>query len=526
MATEAQILALGVQSGDIFAKASDAGNFYHIPAGGDGGDAVQIMDEAALAAETAARIAVDATKQTNEIRWLERFGRLAEGTEIESGDLTEQGNEWYLHNQGGFDHALIENEALVAQLGDLYYIGGAVPCPGKQFSLSVVAELRNNPDWNGTGVTDSGLVLSNGPVNFDVGLASYLASGITHCQFFATNPAMVSNPFYDPTFPGGAPAFTTDGAVVNQLPIIGKKMLINMSVRDNVLTATMGGQTKVYRSSSFDLTMDEEETGFFVEAGRATSQRYYWAVHAIWVNSPALDATAFAATQMQAALDFFRRDTHVLPGILRLFPTGAGYVGGVLPTLAAHGAGSSTTAKGSNLRVNGGNILAEGGFVGTAGYSGNNVDRRAPMNRDLGLNAAVPSIATTESALITVSATPAMEAGDMETIEFAGNLVGTNAKRIRFFRSAGAATIFDTDASGTPLTAVTGPWLLTIRRNVTPTASYMISHFVADGVSLIQRTALNFGNNSISLQLLTTTVDAGGATLEFALQSMQRVNIN
>ena len=45
MATKAQILALGVQSGDIFAKASDTGNFYHIPAGGDGGDAVRIMDE-------------------------------------------------------------------------------------------------------------------------------------------------------------------------------------------------------------------------------------------------------------------------------------------------------------------------------------------------------------------------------------------------------------------------------------------------------------------------------------------------
>lgn len=52
MATEAQILALGTQSGDIFAKASDTEKFYHIPAGGDGGDAVEVASTEQIAAAT------------------------------------------------------------------------------------------------------------------------------------------------------------------------------------------------------------------------------------------------------------------------------------------------------------------------------------------------------------------------------------------------------------------------------------------------------------------------------------------
>jgi hypothetical protein len=464
--------------------------------------------------------------ETTNIAWVERFARHANGTAIGTGSTTENGQTWFMNNQPGFSSATIVNAALESQDGDLYYIGGAVPCPGKRFSLTVIAELRDNPNYNGSGTADAGIILSNGPVNFNAGLASYLNSGVTHCQFYATNPAMVINPFYDPTFPGGAPAFTTDAEVTNQLPIIGKRLLINISVRDGVLAATMGGQTKIYRSASFAQTMNETATGFFVEAGRNVTQRYTWAVHAIWVNSPSLDSTEFGGTQSQASLDFFRRDRHVLPGVLRMFPTGAGYAGGTLPTLSAHAAGTSTTAKGSQLRINGGNILAEGGFVGTIGYSAAPVLLRAPMNRDLGLDAQVLSTAGAESALLTIAATPALENGDMETLEFAGNLTGTNAKRIRLFRSAGAATIFDTDAAGTPLTAVTGPWLLTVRRNVTASASYIISHFEASGVSILQRSALNFGNNTISLQILTTTADAGAVSLEFALQELQRVNIS
>lgn len=474
---------------------------------------------------TAAQARTVLGAETTEIRWLERFGRHADAASIGTGSTTERGNTWFMSNQSGFSSAVISNEALIPRLGDLYYIGGSVPCPGKRFSLSVVAELRNNPDYNGSGTTDAGIILSNGPIAF-AGLGSYLASGVTHCQFYAANPAMVSNPFYDTDFPGGAPAFTTDGDVTNQLPIVGKKLLINMSVRDDVLTATMAGQTKVYRSAAFSQTMTESGTGFFVEAGNPVTQRYIWAIHAIWVNSPVLDNTAFVATQTQADLDFFRRDAHLLPGVMRLFDGTAGFTAGTLPTVKVHAGGSGTTAKGSNNRINGGNILADGGFVSSYGYTNSGKLCRAPMDFDLGLNAAVASIATTESTLISIGATPSLEDGDMEVYEFAGNLTGANAKRIRLFRSAGALTIFDTDLSGTPLTGVTGAWLLTVRRSVTPTASYMISQFTASGVSLIQRVAANFGNNSISLALLSTTTDAGGATLEFARQKLVRVNIN
>lgn len=495
---------------------------------------------AALAEDPAAsRAAIEA--QSSSVGFLDRFDRsdryASPSALTHLVSMPETGPAWRLNTSGGTP--TIAGGALYMTGNSLAYVGSSVPSVGGKFSLGFDFELAI------TSYGTSGTYRGSWNVTFGAstliddagGIATGLAQKPVHITFDDIGVTAIS--FYENTGAVHIPCINAT-AEYGRYQWIGGNNPIAWNKRHTLIVSVDGDEITVSIPGVAHLVFKHADVS--TKVGAATTH-YWWEpggelqggnqyktiakLYRVW-SSEKLNQDPGWLWQGNVR-DLAANGTHKLPGQLQLYPNnGSRKSSETLPSnVNMISGGLSTTAKGSNNRINGGHILAEGGFIGSTGLAGAGIGwGRAPLDMDQGIDAAVSSIATTESALKSFYQASSLENGDMEVMEFSGNLTGTNAKRIRLYLDAWTETAFDTDASGTPLTAVTGSWTLVVRRNVTTAASYVHSVFTANGVTLVNRYTKNFGNTDILTSLRTTTADAGGVTLEFARRQVVRVNNN
>lgn len=496
------------------------------------------------AADNASLSAALDGKQSSSVAFLDRFDRSDRYSSPSA--LThlvstpEVGPAWRLNTSGGTP--TITNGALYMTGNSLAYVGSSVPSVGGKLSLGFDFELAITSygtsgtyrgSWN---VTFGSLEL----IGNDGGIGTGLDQFPVHISFDDLGVSSITF-YHQPGSGSSVPIPCVNASAVNGRypwldgtnPIAwNKRHSLIISVDGDEITVSIPGVSHlVFRHADVSTMVGAATTHWWWEpGGELQGGNQYQTIaklYRVW-SSEKLNQDPGWLWQGNIR-DLAANGSHKLPGQLQLYPNnGSRKSSETLPSnVNLVSGGTSTTAKGSNNRINGGHILAEGGFIGSTGLAGAGIGwGRAPLDLDLGVDAAVSSSAGSATILKSFYQAASLENGDMEVLEFAGNLTGTNAKRIWLQRDASSTVFFDSDASGTPLTSVTGPWTLTLRRNVTSTSSYCIATFLSNGVQILQRVAVNFGNNDIDTVLRANSTDAGGATLEFGRRQVVRVNNN
>jgi hypothetical protein len=405
------------------------------PAGSDA-NVTQANIEAAITDEAGFREEIKA--QSRDVGFLNRFGRLANGTAVANGSTPEVGQNVYIHWGSGSANPTIVNEALEAAAGTLIYYGANVTSPGNRFTITVIAEIRINSGYtSGSTAPDLTLGINSRVWSSVGGLASFLAApSPIHAQIRTTGE--VGGDFYlDP------PSVTSDDSSDTFRAIgAGFKFPITLDVDgpNNIVRITVAGRTRVFRDSRYSRCVDETLTGFFVEwEAPSSSTQYYWAIHSIAVNAPELsDSNSFEGGQYGRALhDLMTRDAATIPSRQRI-------LGGQVRFNADQGAQNANDPY----------AIAGNPHLGYAPYC-----RPAPFiqSRLSGLiqrsTAALASNASaSDQAIHTISRLEELAgftgnqlaAGSWMRTTYIGRLgANSNTKRLKIVRSAAGATRFD-----------------------------------------------------------------------------------
>ena len=266
-----------------FVKRDAAGNTETI-----GGSTSAASVQAALAADPAgAREAMEA--QSRDVGFLNRFGRLVNATAVANGSTPEVGENIYMVWGSGSANPTVVNEALEAAAGTLIYYGANVATPDHKISMTVWAELRLNASWNGSGTTAPDITFGINATawNSTLGLAGFLADPKPFHGQVRTTGAVNGNPFNEaPSIDGD------DGTSLFSAQLVGSKFPIRIEINgsEDLCRMTVAGRTRTYRDSRYSRMVGTETSGFFVEWGAPdASTQYYWCVHTIAVNAPALE---------------------------------------------------------------------------------------------------------------------------------------------------------------------------------------------------------------------------------------------
>lgn len=563
VANAAARLALTTEQAEGFAVVdADTGKTWMLVAGGTpatSSDWLQLGDrdiQAADIADSSAAgramiMAADASEQrvlikaqSSEVAFLDRFDR---SDRYDNPDalthlvsMPEVGPVWRLNTPSGTP--TITAGAFYITGNSLCYLGSSVPSPNGKFSLSYDFEFASTA-YALTGTYRGFLNVTFGALELigsDGGIATGLDQFPIHISFDDIGVTSISF-YHQPGSGSSVPIPCVNAALESgryqwiggNNPIAwNKRHTLVVSVDGDEITISIPGVSHlVFWHADVSTKVGSSDTSWWWEVGgESQGGNQYQTIaklYRVWSSEKLnQDPGWLWAGNLR---DLAANGTHKLPGKLLLYPNNGSRMSAETPPTYynEYSGGVSVTAKGSNSRINGGHIIAEGGFVSGVGLSGaGNGWGRAPIDMDMGIDTAVSSSAGTNTTLKSFYQAASMENGDMEILEFAGNLVGTSAKRIWLQRDSSSSVFFDSDASGTPLTSVTGPWTLTVQRNVTSASSYCIATFIANGVQLVQRLAANFANNDIDTVLRANTVSAGGVTLEFARRQVIRVNIN
>ena len=237
--------------------------------------------------EGSARVAIKA--QSSDIGFLNRFGRLANTTAVATGSTPEVGENVFIHWGAGSANPTVVNEALEAAAGTLIYYGANVATPDHKISMTVWAELRLNASWNGSGTTAPDITFGINATawNSTLGLAGFLAAPKPFHGQVRTTGAVNGNPFSEaPSIDGD------DGTSLFSAQLVGSKFPIRIEINgsEDLCRMTVAGRTRTYRDSRYSRMVGTETSGFFVEWGAPdASTQYYWCVHTIAVNAPALE---------------------------------------------------------------------------------------------------------------------------------------------------------------------------------------------------------------------------------------------
>ena len=183
----------------------------------------------------------------------------------------------------------VVNEALEAAAGTLIYYGANVPTPNHKISMTVWAELRLNASWNGSGTTAQDITFGINATawNSTLGLGNFLADPKPfHGQVGSTGVVNGNSYTELPSISGD------DGTSLFSAQLVGSKFPIRIEINgsENLCRMTVAGRTRTYRDSRYSRMVGTETSGFFVEWGAPdASTQYYWCVHTIAVNAPALE---------------------------------------------------------------------------------------------------------------------------------------------------------------------------------------------------------------------------------------------
>ena len=506
--------------------------------------AAQAMDSTQ---EAATREGIAA--QSRAIGFYDRFDRsdrYSEGATITANTTTPETGGWaYRVAQTGATAPTVTSGALECSSDTLYYLSNRVATPDGRMSLGIVVEMErtsvfataaNNGGFNVT-IGPSQLVDDAGSIS--AGLATnpihinFTINGITDAELYASGGSTALT-CLNATKTGGVFPWNSDGSY---LPV-GSKIAVLFEVEGDILRITAAGLGYLeFTHPDISTKIGNPYTYFWFEPNGpllGTDYKFIARLYRWW--SMAEELNQIASHGAFNGIGGPRR----IDGQLRLYPEGrtARLASDTLPgvsTACIIGSSNGTVAKGSNARVTGGEAVFEGPVIHNYGFTGvgGSIPGFMVGAVDSGLNTPTSSSAGAETNISggTFLLGWGLENADWERWFYAGTLVGTNAKRIRLFAEyAGGGTpgnIIDSDVSGTPLTSVTGFWTLEVTRYTTSTASHIFyAELKANGVLIAaKRTTANHTTNYFAGNLKTTTVDAGGVTLDTSIRQIARVNV-
>jgi hypothetical protein len=456
--------------------------------------------------------------QSNDVAFLGRFGRLANGTEVGPGSVPDIGGDWRWHHLGAAVRPVIENGALRAKNGSTYYLGGPVGEPIK----SMAVQLEWRPSLNFPGGTNNG--------GFTIGLAPSamldedggevtLPQNMLHIRTdrngiagFEIGNGGVN---WDSVMAEGA---TTNGVYwgpTNQHRMQFNRMytlLVELDTEAHECRVTALGKT--WRFIDPQIGASGPYTDFYIEAEGdtqgAAAYDAYCAVHNLWVNAPQLDQTpGFGVMPYNEALASLSASDIVQYTAKQLkLP---GYLTGTVYGEAA-----------SDRLVVGGNALVSGrlSIYPIAGHGRYQV----PMvlqtlantfvygaNATGGSGAAIASKAALSDAEMLQYIDLALPTnGDSITCELRGYFgANANTKRLKI-DSITLGNWFDSGA----LTESGTPFKLTFTRTkITGTSHVLQGELETSANRVIQRSSHNYGSASNSV-LRVTGAAAGDITVD------------
>lgn len=439
----------------------------------------------------------------------------------------------------------IQNRAYgtsTAVTNQLWYLGSTVPTTSGKMSLGFQFELRPNPTTTtaynnimnisysetvmqpvGGGIEPNGVV----HINFDrngvssIGLYGVGGGGLT-CLNGTYNGTVI--PWNTAT---AYPALQQDRVYAILLKQDGDYLTITIPGVSNLIFYRAGLSSKVGASKTY----------FWFEDGRGDAYASYGHVVKMWggPNSPLDSDPAWGGYLGGSIQNIMNSQYHIFPGTIITNPLNPKGVlnssGGLrmqdgLPAVgfAFKGAASSETSG----VANGGNVAIEGGYWSNLGSTsiGGSQMARASMMFPSGITATKSSAAGAETTLHGFSRFQTQANGDSQGLEIYGQLVGTQPKRIRMDYVTYGGTLFDSNLSGTPLDAISGPYMIRVRRfTITGAGSLTYATMqLPDGTWLPQqRLASNLTSEYAPINFKTTTTAAGGVTLDGALCPVDKV---
>jgi hypothetical protein len=481
--------------------------------------------------------------QSTSIGFLDRFDygtRYAENATLTNqSSLPEIGGNVYQIATNGATRPKIVSGALEPMADSLDYFANQVATTGGKFNLGMVVDFKRSSVYltalNNGGFT---VAVSEQPlvVNGSIGNISgtnpihvtIRPDGVSEAGFYLGASFTCLNAAYS----GGVFAWNSRST---RLPF-GEKLAILFRIKGDILEIEAVGVGTLYFTHPDISTRVAATTYFFYEPVgpdygtdyRDTSRLYRW-----WVNADEYDQLAgYGVTVPECS-----GGPHRFPGQMQVFPNGrtAKQATDTLPgatTAAVYGTGASTVTKGSFTRPSGGAWVLENQLVQNYGYNETGGSRNGFMMGaiDTNLNAVASSLAGSETNISNCGPIPTwgLENGDWEEWYWAGQLVGANNKRIRIniaFGGGDPGTPGNLIDSGTITTA--GFYEIRIRRYTNSTASHTFYATMHANGALVAatRTAWNGTTSYVAGTFKTTTVDAGGVTVDAHTQHIARVNV-
>lgn len=332
-----------------------------------------------------------------------------------------------------------------------------------------------------------------------------------------------------------------DGTLAPAAMPYNRQSIITFTFRgDYVTVALVGvGEIEFYFRNIAEVMASTGAVGYYYQTPPEQGGNGAFNYHSIWPLEWALiDAPDILDIKLQQHAAYVAAlavsDRHELPGRLTLQPANGGVRSTMVNLWSVDGvrdmvAGYSTKAFGSSLRPVGGNRFAEGLWLSNPYFTdaGASLAGVAPASIQ-GLDGSVSSAAaSSETNILNIASHVALETGDTEEHILCGTLVGANAKRLRITYQSleGNGDVFDSNVSGTPLNALSGPWMLRIERKTSATHSHQTYAWLTIGGTVIgpQRQNLNMSGGYRNMVLRTTTADAGGIVCDHLRTTVHRV---
>lgn len=512
-----------------------------IPAGFDGDDA----------AVTTPNVQAAGAQMTS-IGFLDDFSRLdryAPGSQITHlVTLPEIGPAWRSRLGAAPEPTIVTQGLTCGDTAGLYYLSNSVPTPAGKFSLGFEFSLTKTAQF--------ATALNQVGINVTYGASELIANDRGHAAGLATMPVHINFNLYGITsidYWTGAVIPCVNGAYngshIPWNPSGGSmspsgRMVLLLKAEGEYLEVTLVGVGSLrFKDAGLASRIGAERTHFWWEPNGGghivggTGFKYSPKLHRVWGNAEELDqrpdwgSNAGGNLPSLAGLGPHRLPGPVeLPDQLRLRPTGADLTVDAWPAVAytaiATGISTAVRVLGGMLRINGGHIRAEGGFLCNVGQAtpGESVFGRAIVavfrqrGADYTLTAVRNSIAGTLADFGGVAVTNGLEPGDQEEWTIHLNLVGANPKRLLIDFSIYLNTVFDSNVSGTPLNAISGPCILRINRTALTATSHLMHAELKlpDGTWLpTQRGAFNMGASVTTFYMrFRTTCDANAIVQE------------
>jgi hypothetical protein len=440
-------------------------------------------------------------------------------------------NAWRITSTGG--NPSISNGGLVPPAGDsLFYLGSRVPTVGGKFSVGFEWEAVSTA--YPAGIFDIGLNVSiSSNLNMLPDGGGIQPSGVIHINFNRLGVESAGFfggagiPCVNGNYNGAYIPWNTNGEIIPP----NTRQTILFEVEGDYLTITSVGIGSLVFYHPDISTQVAATTAFWWEpagdTAGANNRKHVGKLYRVWANAPALNVHPQYGSKPQATFPpLLLAGNQKMPGRLDLTHRNAGVLtNGTAPASARVMVGGYlTTTIGGKNRARNATLWTEGLYSSNvdAVDVGSSVTGYAPMNVDQSHSATLSSAAGAETTLKSVVQTVTLNAGDWEEYEFRGQLVGSNAKKIRLVQNTYAQVYFD---STTTLDALTGPYTLKVFRGTNATTSHVmfIELIVSGQAPIITRYSGGPGYVWQPVEFKTTTVNAGGITIDLVNKSVNRI---